>query len=130
MRGNPRLEWVMVLLLGLLLAWPLARLTRGGGVGRTYAHAEPLVARDTETWFDLRFSHPPESFVLSQGETVLASGGGSHREEAESALRVTDGREVPEVPRRHRPEEHLAARGAHALEGGLDVLHLHVGRPV
>lgn len=93
MRGNPRTEWILVLVFAGLLAWPLFGLTR-----RAPPRWIPDMERGTDlavaspVWMDLRFSHAPVDFQIIQGEEPLWEGGGFEREDEDLRLEMENGR--------------------------------------
>ncbi|MCC5847626.1 MAG: hypothetical protein JJU29_05970 [Verrucomicrobia bacterium] len=93
MRGNPRIEWILVLVFSGLLAWPLFGLTRRAPP-TWYADVSLLPEGSTATpvWLDLRFSHAPESFRITWSEEVLWEGGGFDREDEDLLLQKENGR--------------------------------------
>ncbi len=93
MRGWPLREWLIVWVVGLLLAYPLVRLT--SSVPSASRPAESAPDDDhapVMAWGELRFSHAPERFALFYGDAELARGGGEARAEFESPLALDHGR--------------------------------------
>lgn len=85
MRGRPRLELLLLIVLGLALLIPLARtLSRSGSLPPAEPDNFPPSVR--AVWIDVRFSHPPQRAGLSHGETLLDTGGGESRWDLEANL--------------------------------------------
>jgi len=92
MRGWPLREWLIVWVVGLLLAYPLVRLTSSVPSAPRPAESVPDDAHAPVTaWGELRFSHAPERFVLFFGDRELARGGGDLRDEFEALLALDHG---------------------------------------
>ncbi len=93
MRGNPRIEWLLVLVFAGLLAWPLSGLTRRAPPTWIPDAADLTDSAATSpVWMDLRFSHAPESFRLFQDDDIFWEGGGFEREDEDLRLRKDKGR--------------------------------------
>ena len=72
MRGRPLWQGVVFAAVWLLLALPIHRVTRAVPAAEPAAEPSSSVAVETvPAWVELRFSRPPSSFQLIQGDTVL-----------------------------------------------------------
>ncbi len=92
MRGRPAFELFLVCVLGILLGFPLHRLTRPRTQLSASAVPAEVVSMDDirPVWLDLRFSHPPEQFAVYQGDILLGKGGEDLRWDEDADLRFED----------------------------------------
>lgn len=103
MRGAPRTEMLLILLVGMLTLWPMTRLTRA----QTPTHFYTVSVSETDqqdAWLDVRFSHPPQSFRVFQDDTLLFTSEGLARDDDEVTLSLQDHRILLKVEMSFSPD--------------------------
>jgi hypothetical protein len=71
MRGRPFIQALGFLAVWLLLAIPIFRVTQATVPAPVAAPRDVVAAAATPAWIELRFSRPPVSFTVRQGDAVL-----------------------------------------------------------
>lgn len=89
MRGSPLREVLLVIMGAVILWFPLKSLTGKPSVleESELETGENLTA---DCWLDFRFSHPPLSVQILQGDQVLWKGDATLRQDADVLLQIKD----------------------------------------
>jgi hypothetical protein len=88
MKGSPLREFLFLMILAAGLILPLMGLSRRPAPVPRAVTADPAQERDIEVWLEVRFSHPPVSAALWQGDTLRWEGGEETRGDADIELSV------------------------------------------
>lgn len=88
MKGSPLREFLFLMILAAGLILPLTGLSRRPPPMNRPAAADPAAEREIEVWMEVRFSHPPLSAALWQGDTLRWEGGEETRGDADIELSV------------------------------------------